>query len=41
MKKYSYLLFMFTFFVFTSCLTGGLEDLPEFEENEIIGIQRV
>ena len=25
----------------TSCLKGGLEDLPEYEEADIVGIQRV
>lgn len=41
MKKYSYLLFLSILFTLSSCLTGGLEDLPEFEENEISGVQRV
>ena len=39
MKKYSLLLLSFLF-VLTSCLEGGLEDLPEFEDAEITGIQR-
>ncbi|RHO74400.1 hypothetical protein DW083_03200 [Parabacteroides sp. AF48-14] len=41
MKKYSYLLFLFILSAFTSCLTGGMNDLPEFEENDITGIYRV
>lgn len=41
MKKYSYIAFLLVLFSFTSCLTGGMEDLPAFEENEITGIQRV
>ena len=41
MKKYSYLILLFIFSILTSCLTGGMEDLPEFEENDITGIYRV
>lgn len=42
MKKYShYIMYLCTFFSFSSCLTGGLEELPEFEENDITGVQRV
>lgn len=42
MKKIMYLLGFLGFCLFmTSCLKGGLEDLPEYEEAEILGIQRV
>lgn len=41
MKKYSYLLLLFLFISMTSCLKSGLDDLPEFEENDITGVQRV
>ena len=41
MKRYSYLLLFSFLFLFTSCLKSGLEDLPEFEENNITGVQRV
>lgn len=42
MKKYIYILFVTIMAVsVTSCLKKGLEDLPEFEENDITGINRV
>lgn len=41
MKKYSYLLCLSFLFALTSCLNSNLDDLPEFEENEITGVQRV
>lgn len=41
MKRYSYLLLFSFLFLFTSCLKSGLEDLPEFEGNDITGVQRV
>lgn len=41
MKKYSYLLCLSLLFALTSCLNSNLDDLPEFEVNEITGVQRV
>ncbi len=39
MKNVIFILFATLFM--TSCLKGGLEDLPEYEEADIVGIQRV
>lgn len=41
MKRYSYLFLSFLFISMTSCLKSGLDDLPEFEENDITGVQKV
>lgn len=41
MKKYIYFIVISLLMSMTSCLKGGLEDLPEYEEAEISGIQRV
>lgn len=41
MKKYIYILLAVMTVSVTSCLKKNLEDLPEFEENDITGINRV
>lgn len=41
MKKNIYLLIMLMLCLFTSCLTAGLDDLPEFEDANITGVQKV
>lgn len=41
MKKYSILITLLSLLTFTSCLKGNLEDLPEFEDNFITGVQKV
>lgn len=41
MKKYIYFVFTAVLLLMTSCLKGGMEDLPEYEEADIVGIQRV
>lgn len=41
MKKYIYFIVIGLFMAMTSCLKGGMDDLPEYEEAEISGIQRV
>ena len=40
MEKYSYLIAFFII-LFSSCLKGGLENLPEFEDCNITGVQKV
>lgn len=41
MKKYIYILIAIVATTMTSCLKSDLEDLPEFEENDITSVQRV
>lgn len=41
MKKYIYFTVISLLMAMTSCLKGGMDDLPEYEEAEISGIQRV
>lgn len=41
MKKYSYLFFILILSTLTSCLKGGLENLPEFEGNAITAVRKV
>ncbi|WP_455592259.1 DUF5018-related domain-containing protein [Bacteroides sp.] len=41
MKKYSYLFFIFILTTLTSCLKSGLENLPEFEDNDITAVRKV
>ena len=41
MKTYSNFLIITLMFALSSCLTSGLEDLPEFEYADITGVQKV
>ncbi|MFJ1490434.1 DUF5018-related domain-containing protein [Capnocytophaga canis] len=41
MRKFIYIILAIIAVSVTSCLKKGLEDLPEFEENDITGINRV
>lgn len=41
MKKYSYLFLLFLLVSMTSCLKSGMDDLPEFEDSNITGVQKV
>ena len=41
MKTFSNLLIITLMFALSSCLTSGLEDLPEFEYADITGVQKV
>ncbi|MDO5105023.1 hypothetical protein [Capnocytophaga sp.] len=41
MKKYVYILLALMALSTASCLKKGLEDLPEFEDNDITGVSRV
>lgn len=41
MKKYILALSIFNLMIFSSCLRYGLEDLPEFEGNDITTVQQV
>ncbi|MCD8182424.1 MAG: hypothetical protein LUE99_04260 [Bacteroides sp.] len=41
MKKYSYLFFILILTTLTSCLKSGMEDLPEFEGNDITAVRKV
>lgn len=41
MKKYTFILALFSLVAFSSCLKAGLEDLPEFEDKDISSVPRV
>lgn len=41
MKNKLYALMLLMTCLFTSCLTAGLENLPEFEEANITGVQKI
>ncbi len=41
MKKYGFLLTIILAMIFSSCLKNGLDDLPEFEDNEITSVRRI
>lgn len=41
MKKYLIYSLFFILFTMSSCLTAGLDDLPEFDRADIMGVQKV